>query len=170
MSKPFLNCMRNSKITKNNIIISLVPLLRDNPSSRRPTWLVLRLTVPTEKTTNVNQYEEKIKQTYIYIFLAFGSIYSLHVQPFPKDTFESKQRQGVGEGYIKRYMYLFPNLLRETGQLTSLLYETKYNIIHFVKHQNYNMCRIITNDFGTEAIFFFHMQDCNARCESVHGH
>ena len=81
----------------------------------------------------------------------------LPVYPFPKDTFGSKQRQGVGEGYIKRYMYLFPNLLRETGQLTSLLYETKYNIIHFVKHQNYNMYRIITNDFGTEAIFFFHM-------------
>lgn len=64
---------------------------------------------------------------------------------------------------MKRYMYLFPNLLHEMGQLASLLYETKYNIIHFVEHQNYNMSRIITNDFGTEAIFFFHMEDCNAR-------
>ena len=56
----------------------------------------------------------------------------------------------MGEGYIKRYMYLIPNLLREMGQLTSLLYEIKYNIIHFVKHQNYNMYRIMTNDFRTE--------------------
>ena len=80
----------------------------------------------------------------------------LPVYPFLKDIFGSKQRQGVGEGYIKRDMYLFPNLLRETGQLTSLLYEIKYNIMHFVKHQNYNMYRIITNDFRTEAIFFFH--------------
>ena len=157
MSKPFLNWMWISKITKNNIIISLVPLLRDNPSSRRPTWLVLRLTVPTEKITNVNQYEEKIKQTYIILYIPCIWFNLLPVYPFPKDTFGSKQRQGMGEGYIKRYMYLFPNLLRETGQLTSLLYETKYNIIHFVKHQNYNMHRIITNDFGTEAIFFFHM-------------
>ena len=67
----------------------------------------------------------------------------------------------MGEGYIKRHMYLFPNLLRETGQLTSLLYEIKYNIMHFVKHQNYNMYGIITNDFRTEAIFFFHNARCN---------
>ena len=32
---------------------STINLLRDNPSSRRPTWLVLRLTVPTEKTTKL---------------------------------------------------------------------------------------------------------------------
>lgn len=148
--------MWNSKITKNNIIISLVPFLRDNPSSRRPTWLVLRLTVPTEKTINVNQYEEKIKETYnYYIFLAFGSIYSLFT-PFSKIFFGLNRGRRVGEGYIKRDMYLFPNLLHETGQLTSLLYEIKYNIMHFVKHQNYNMYRIITNDFRTEAIFFFH--------------
>ena len=56
----------------------------------------------------------------------------------------------MGEGYIERYMYLFLNLLREMGQLASLLYEIKHNIIHFVKHQNYNMDRIITNDFRTE--------------------
>ena len=157
MSKPFLNCMQNSKITKNNIIICLVPLLRDNPSSRRPTWLVLRLTVPTEKTINVNQYEEKIKQTYNYYnYIPCIWFNLLPVYPFLKDIFGSKQRQGVGEGYIKRDMYLFPNLLRATGQLTSLLYEIKYNIMHFVKHQNYNIYRIITNDFRTEAIFFFH--------------
>ena len=46
--------------------VSLVPLLRDNPSSRRPTWLVLRLTVPTENTTNVNQYEEKFGKPFGY--------------------------------------------------------------------------------------------------------
>ena len=107
MSKPFLNCMQNSKITKNNIIISLVPLLRDNPSSRRPTWLVLRLTVPTEKTTNVNQYEEKIKQTYIYIFLAFGSIYSLFT-PFPKILLGLNRGRGWGKDISKDTCTCFP--------------------------------------------------------------
>ena len=95
----------------------------------------------------------------IYLYIPCIWFNLLPVYPFPKDTFGSKQRQGVGEGYIKRYMYLFPNLLREMGQLTSLLHEIKYNTINFVKHQktqNYNMYRIITNDFRTEAIFFFH--------------
>ena len=109
MSKPFLNWMWISKITcvKNNIIISLVPLLRDNPSSRRPTWLVLRLTVPTEKTTNVNQYEEKIKQTYNYIFLAFGSIYSLF-SPLPKILLGLNRGRGWGKDISKDTCTCFP--------------------------------------------------------------
>ena len=108
MSKPFLNWMWNSKITKNNIIISLVPLLRDNPSSRRPTWLVLRLPVPTEKTINVNQYEEKIKQTYnYYIFLAFGSIYSLFT-PFSKIFLGLNRGRGWGKDISKETCTCFP--------------------------------------------------------------
>ena len=108
MSKPFLNCKWNSKITKNNIIISLVPLLRDNPSSRRPTCLVLRLTVPTEKTINVNQYEEKIKQTYnYYIFLAFGSIYSLFT-PFSKIFLGLNRGTGWGKDISKETCTCFP--------------------------------------------------------------
>ena len=99
MSRPFLNWMWISKITKNNIITTLVPLLRDNPSSRRPTWLALRLTVPTKKTTNVTQYDEKIKKTYNYIFLAIW-FNLLPVYPFPKDTYGSKQRQGRCGGRI----------------------------------------------------------------------
>ena len=108
MSKPFLNCMWNSKITKNNIIISLVPLLRDNPSSRRPTWLVLWLTVPTEKTINVNQYGEKIKQTYnYYIFLAFGSIYCLFT-PFSKIFLGLNRGRGWGKDISKEKCTCFP--------------------------------------------------------------
>ena len=82
--------------------VSLVPLLRDNPSSRRPTWLVLRLTVPTEKTINVNQYEEKIKQTYnYYIFLAFGSIYSLFT-PFSKIFLGLNRGRGWGKDIYQK--------------------------------------------------------------------
>ena len=156
MSKPFLNCMQNSKITKNNIIICLVPLLRDNPSSRRPTWLVLRLTVPTEKTINVNQYEEKIKQTYnYYIFLVFGSIYCLFT-PFSKIFLGLNRGRGWGKDISKEKCTCFPIFFARRVSWHHCYMRSKYNIMHFVKHQNYNMYRIITNDFRTEAIFFFH--------------